>query len=388
MSDRAQRPLQVGVLVRSLGEFRGGVDVYVRELTAALIAVAGERGHRIHVFTDEPAIAAEFSAQGATASFVRPGLLGRLSWDHLKAPLACARAGVDVLVNLRSFRPLFVAGRSVSIVYDMSYYDIPSQLPWWDGAYFRLLHSLSLDRSDAIIVFSHFTRDRILANRPAIGVEQITVLSPGPPDPAFRPLDEATVGATLDRFALERPYVVAVGAQPRKNLDTMLEAIAALEPATRMGLVVVSKWQDEAHVNSLRARADRLGIGKRFVVISGCPNPDLAAIYCGATALVYVSSYEGIGIPPFEAMAAGCPVIASTAASLPEVVGAAGAMVPPRDVAALTAAIRRVRDDAEYATQLRRLGFERIRDFDWKRSARALLADIESRGWWSDAPTA
>jgi glycosyltransferase involved in cell wall biosynthesis len=377
MSDRAERALRIGVLVRSLGGFRGGVDVYVRELTAALIDVAHESGHRLHVFADEPAIAAEFAAAGAETAVVRPDRFGRLSWDHWKAPLACARAGIDVTVNLRSFRSLVVAGRSVSILYDMSYHDIPSQLPWWDSAYFRMLHRLSLARSDGIVVFSGFTRDRLLANLPAIGAERITVASPGPPDPAFQPIAEPVVRETLARFGVEAPYVVAVGAQPRKNIDTILEAISKVDDADRMGLVVVSKWQDEAHVRSLRALADRCGVGTRFVVISGCPNADLAALYCGATALVYVSSYEGIGIPPFEAMAAGCPVIVSTAASLPEVVGDAAALVPPRDVAALRDAIARVRDDVAYASQLRSLGAAHVRDFNWRRSAREVLAAVE-----------
>jgi glycosyltransferase involved in cell wall biosynthesis len=378
MSDSERgRPLRIGVLVRSLAQFRGGVDVYVRELTAALIAVSGETGHRIHVFADAPEIAAEFSSDATTVSLVRPGLFGRFAWDHWKTPLACARAGVDVVVNPRSFRPLFVAGRSLSIVYDMSYYDIPAQLPWWDGAYFRTLHRLSLSRSDLIAVFSGFTRDRILANLPAVKRERIVVLPPGPPGAAYWPVAEPAVRAALAKFQIEGRYVIAVGAQPRKNIDTILEALAGLGSADPVGLVVVSAWSDAAHVQSLRELAQRCGLGARFKVLRGASKEDLAALYCGATAHVYVSSYEGIGIPPFEAMAAGCPVIASDAASLPEVVGDAAEWVHERDVAALATAIRRVRDEPDRAAQLRRLGFERVRAFDWKRTARALLAAID-----------
>jgi alpha-1,3-rhamnosyl/mannosyltransferase len=77
-------------------------------------------------------------------------------------------------------------------------------------------------------------------------------------------------------------------------------------------------------------------------------------------------------------MAAGCPVIASDAASLPEVLGDAAEWVHERDVAALATAVRRVRDEPGRAAELRRLGFERVGAFDWKRTARALLAAIDT----------
>jgi glycosyltransferase involved in cell wall biosynthesis len=351
----------------------------VRELGAALIAVSAETGHRIHIFADTPEIAAEFAPDASAASLVRPGLLGRFAWDHWKAPIACARAGVDVVVNPRSFRSLFVARRSLSIVYDMSYHDIPAQLPWWDGAYFRALHQLSLARSDLIAVFSGFTRERILANLPKVPSERIVVLPPGPPGVEYQPLDEAAVLAARAKFEISGRYVIAVGAQPRKNIDTILDALAALgAEGDPVGLVVVSAWSDAAHVQSLRERAQRLGLGPRFQVLRSASKQDLAALYGGATAHVYVSSYEGIGIPPFEAMATGCPVIASEAASLPEVVGDAAEWVRERDVAALATAIRRLRDEPGRASLLRQRGFARVRGFDWKRTARALLAAVDT----------
>ena len=100
------------------------------------------------------------------------------------------------------------------------------------------------------------------------------------------------------------------------------------------------------------------------------PAEELPAWYNAAHALVYPSLYEGFGLPPLEAMACGTPVIASTASSLPEVVGEAGLLVDPLDVDALAAAMARVLTDPDLREHLRTAGLDRARGFTWEGAAR------------------
>jgi glycosyltransferase involved in cell wall biosynthesis len=257
------------------------------------------------------------------------------------------------------------------------YHDIPEQSAWWDHAYFRALHRMSLARSDAVAVFSRFTAERVAARFPRIPAEHIRRIRPGPPDPEFGVVvARETVDATLRRLDVRTPCVLTVGAHPRKNVDIALRAIAAVGADT--SLVLASASSDRAYVASLERLAAEIGVGRRFRVLRGASKSDLVALYRGAGAFAYVSSYEGIGIPPLEAMASGCPVVAARAGSIPEIVGDAALLVPPRDVDALTAALRRVLEDPDEAARLADAGRRVVAGLDWSSSASDLLDVAEA----------
>jgi alpha-1,3-rhamnosyl/mannosyltransferase len=103
------------------------------------------------------------------------------------------------------------------------------------------------------------------------------------------------------------------------------------------------------------------------------PDVALSALYASALALVYPSVYEGFGLPPLEAMACGTPVIVSNRASLPEVVGSAGDLVEPDDVAGLTSAIVKLSEDGSYFARRSAQCLARANEFTWMRCATETL---------------
>ena len=100
----------------------------------------------------------------------------------------------------------------------------------------------------------------------------------------------------------------------------------------------------------------------------------LDAVYRNAVACAVPSRYEGFGLPALEAMARGCPVIASNATSLPEVVGAAGTLVPVGDVEAWGHALVEVARDPELRALMSARGRDRATTFTWRGSAHAHAA--------------
>ena len=104
------------------------------------------------------------------------------------------------------------------------------------------------------------------------------------------------------------------------------------------------------------------------------PDKTLASLYRLASVFVFPSLYEGFGLPPLEAMAAGTPVITSNVSSLPEVVGDAAILIDPYEPAEIADAMRRVLSDEPLRAELRRKGLLRVQEFSWERSVQRVRA--------------
>ena len=103
---------------------------------------------------------------------------------------------------------------------------------------------------------------------------------------------------------------------------------------------------------------------------------DLPALYSGAIALTFPSLYEGFGLPALEAMACGTPVLASSASSLPEVVGDAAILLDPHDAGRWSAMVHLLSGDRVLRETLSRKGLARAAQFTWERCARETLTVI------------
>jgi glycosyltransferase involved in cell wall biosynthesis len=109
-------------------------------------------------------------------------------------------------------------------------------------------------------------------------------------------------------------------------------------------------------------------------------DPQLRALYEAAGCLIFPSLYEGFGLPAVEAMRCGCPVIAATGSSLPEICGDAALFCDPTSPDDFARAADRLLSDPRLRDTLRARGLARASGFTWDRTARALIDIIASRG--------
>jgi len=117
--------------------------------------------------------------------------------------------------------------------------------------------------------------------------------------------------------------------------------------------------------------------GSARVVHAGClSDAELKALYQQALGLVFPSLYEGFGLPPLEAMACGCPVVAAHAGALPEVCGEAALYVDPTSTTSIEAALLRLATEPAERERLRAAGLARAATFTWRRSAGQLLSEV------------
>ncbi|HEV2999144.1 MAG TPA: glycosyltransferase family 1 protein [Solirubrobacteraceae bacterium] len=186
----------------------------------------------------------------------------------------------------------------------------------------------------------------------------------------------------VERRLYAFPYVLYVGTeQPRKNLGALLRAFALLSPAhpdLRLVKVGLAGGEGSEFRRATRRAIDALGIGDRVVFTGRLPDEDLVAAYAGAVCSVLPSRHEGFGLPPLEAMACGCPVVVSSAGSLPEVVGDAGLVVDPGPWP-LADAIATTLDPA-VREDLRERGLRRAASFTWQAAAERTLTVYRAVG--------
>ncbi|HZQ78281.1 MAG TPA: glycosyltransferase family 1 protein [Acidimicrobiia bacterium] len=179
----------------------------------------------------------------------------------------------------------------------------------------------------------------------------------------------AGAGGPTPVLGLEpRSYVLFVGTvEPRKGIDVLLAAHAALRrgrhPELRLVVAGPPGWGQTPALD-----------GPGVVAPGRVDELTLDALYRGAAALAVPSRSEGFGLPALEAMARGCPVVASDAGALPEVMAGAGVLVPPGDADALAAALDNVLTDDALAASLGAAGHRRAGTFTWQACTAAHIA--------------
>jgi glycosyltransferase involved in cell wall biosynthesis len=196
-------------------------------------------------------------------------------------------------------------------------------------------------------------------------------------DPVFhREVSPGAVAAVRAKWGLARPYFLYLGGwEGRKNVPFLVRAFAA-SGLTDVDLVLAGgKDAERAELESL---ARSLACADRVKMLGFVPDDELPALYAGALAFVYASEYEGFGLQLVEAMAVGCPVLASRATSLPEILGTGGETFALADGGELAELLRRVATDAACRADLAARSRARSAAFSWDRAA-AETADVYQR---------
>ena len=241
----------------------------------------------------------------------------------------------------------------------------------------RLLLPVSVRRARKILTISRFVAGEIHEYY-GVPLSQIEVISPGVSAPFFRSnIPEGKTTGVLEKYRIVRPFILAVGTlEPRKNLSTLLRAFALLPADLRSVYHFVLVGKMGWHSDSLEADLRSHPLCSRIIRTGYVSADELPHLYAGADMLVFPSLYEGFGFPALEAMAAGCPVIASSTSGLGELVGSAGMVVDPYGpVIEWAQAIEKVAKSSSLRDELIGKGLSRTKEYRWSVCAKT-TADL------------
>lgn len=289
------------------------------------------------------------------------GRMGGHMWEQTALAWA-ARDGW--LLNLVSSAPLSHPRQLVTF-HDAAIFTRPENFSRQYGAFHRALRPRLAARAHTILTVSEFSRGE-LAREMGIDPARFAVI-PNGCDHIHRLRPDASV--LVDNGLARGGFVLFVGNRaPHKNFGTALEAFRRLN---RPGLRLVTVGIGRRDIFGDEGFGDETGV----LHLARIDDAQLAALYDAAALLLFPSRYEGFGIPPLEAMSLGCPVVASTAAAIPETVGQAALTAYPDDVGAFSAAMARILDEPGLAALLQAAGRARAAQFRWDHAA-ARLEDV------------
>jgi glycosyltransferase involved in cell wall biosynthesis len=238
--------------------------------------------------------------------------------------------------------------------------------------YKRRLYPWALTRARRVVAVSQFAKDEAQRHYD-IPDEKIVVIHSGPGLAASgEAVQNGTNGTNgtngMNGTVPDGPFFLYVGdLSPKKNVAFLVRAFGRTDVPGR--LVLVGRPRDS--YPELDAELDRTG-RERVSVIENASEAEVDHLYRAATALVLPSRYEGFGFTPLEAMARGCPVLASDIPAIREVSGDGALVLPLDDERAWVDGIRRIASDARLRADLRGRGEATVSRYSWQETARRL----------------
>lgn len=342
-----------------------GVQRVAFELTRAM-QMRAMPGKELEVFVPQDAV-----APGTLLKRQRrfPWFRGNL-WEQITLPIASRKT---TLVNLCNTNPLFKR-RQIVMVHDMAVFDVPEAFSKKFLLWYKLRFSILPRLQPLILTISTFSQERI-CHHLKLDKSRVVVLPPGADH-----LDRiASEPAIIDRLKLSKDsYCVIVGSlDPRKNLQRALEAIKLLGHLPDLKFVIAGGKNSRVFKAASSSALDAATEDKRVVWAGFVSDGELKSLYESAACLIFPSLYEGFGLPPLEAMYCGCPVIASTHASIPEACGQAAMYCDATSADDIAEKISLMMSDSDLRQHYREIGLEHAQQFRWDRAARDLLRILQ-----------
>jgi glycosyltransferase involved in cell wall biosynthesis len=370
--------MKIGISTSVIQRGKSGVGQYVLALVRALLPSA--RHHEFTLFVLEEDVPL-FAFVGDAMRIVRVSERERpavrnIRWHQRTLPQLARALRLDVL-HVPSYRRMLWARPCalVATIHDLAPFRLPKKYDLLRMFYGRVVVRQLAHRQHEIVAVSRDTANDI-ERFFRVPRSRVTVVHNGLDHARFSPLGrETAAGEVAARHGINAPFFLYVARleHPGKNHVRLIEAFNRFKAAHASPWQLVlagSDWHGAEVIHDLVRRSP---FARDIRTLGFVADAELPHWYRAATAFVYPSLFEGFGLPPLEAMACGCPVLASALGAVGEVCGDAAALAQPEDVADIARQLSLLAHDPQLRDRLRAAGLARVRQFDWARTAEATL---------------
>jgi glycosyltransferase involved in cell wall biosynthesis len=286
--------------------------------------------------------------------------------------MAAHRAEADILHVPCFSVPRFTSLPRVVTAHDLIVMKDPKLMPPGSRWYFAKWIPSSYRSADHIIAVSNATKND-LVNLLGINPDKITVIYHGVPPVYDRVTDPHDINRIRFKYHVPMEYYMMVGSfEPRKNHKTAIDAFARIKDKSNQLKLLLIGIPNEYQKKLVQYTMEK-GVHDQVIFAGYVPEKEVAVLYSVATAFLFPSSAEGFGLPIIEAMATGCPVIASDLNVFHEIGGEAASYIGVGDRESLATEMQRMLEDPQYRANFVLEGLARSLKYNWEHAAEETL---------------
>lgn len=297
---------------------------------------------------------------------------GRFIWNVF--PFSFIGGGYDILLNPTTHGSLFRRNQVITIhdLLSLRFPNISGHQRW----YFKRILPFMIRRCKLVVAVSEATK-RDIVQYLGCSPEKVKVIHNGF-DAEFFNVKNANGDEIWKHYGV-RNYILAVGpTYPHKNFEVLLRAYALLSDAVKEKYPLVIAGGMRKYIATLKEIIDEYQLTRYVRFLGYVPTVQMPQLYGSARMLVFPSLYEGFGFPILEAMACGCPVIASNVSSIPEVCGDSALMFDPANETELVGLMLKLIGSDGSREDLIEKGLQRAAKFSWDETGRKWIELLES----------
>lgn len=368
--------MNVGVNTRLLLSDRPleGIGRYTFEVMSRLVTNYPE--HTFYFFFDRPYDEKYIFAKNVIPLVVGPPTRHPLLlyvWLEWLIPKYIRKHKIECFLSFDNFLSLKTRVPSYLICHDIAFAHFPQHFSFFQRKFYSKMMPKFLRHAKHIFAVSEYTKNDICLQF-NIDAEKIDV--------ANNALPGIFQGGIEINKNPERPYVIIPGSiHPRKNVYNILKAISIYNNQNKynkIDILLAGRFMGKQEKELVLLIEDM----KRQRILSHVQKlseSEMVMAIKGASALLYLSRFEGFGIPILEGFACGVPVITSNVTSMPEVAGDAACLADPENPESIVKALERIMKNSSYAESLILKGRERIKKFSWDQTAKIIGERIFKR---------
>lgn len=367
--------MRIGIDVQAAEKEGSGNCTYIQNLLLALKDVDRENEYILYVLDRTFPFYENFKSD---ENFHLKQL--RVKTPILRIPFFLAREtfkdSLDIF-HVQWHAPFFYKGKLVATIHDLGFLHIPETFSRFDVWRARVFIRMTANKAKRIITGSKYSQNDIVKNY-KINRNKIAVIPYGIPARFSPDLDRTKTQRILDKYKVQEPYILSVGRlNPRKNLTTLVKVFSRLKAKESIPHKIVIVGKEDFKTKEILQDIKAVDCLQDVVFTGFVDDPDLPYLYSGASVFVYPSLFEGVGLPVFEAMSCGTPVVTSKTTSLEEIVEDAGLLVDPLNEEELAEAIFRLIQDENLRKDYVERGLSKVKPFTWEEHAKRTLEIYE-----------
>ncbi len=359
--------MKIGLYIRGLSEKSGGAKGYIENLYKYVSKQIKKNDELVIIHNKK-----WFSPTSKNnISFIQLKSKSKIICDFILAPKIINSLNLDVCLFPKNVIP-FVINKNIKkilSILDMGYFiSRNNPYPFLDRIYMKIMIPISCRLADKIVAISKNTKKELVSFL-KIPKEKIKVIYLGVSKNYRTIKNKAVLKKIQKKYCLDRPFIFYSGSiSPRKNLKRLILSFEKIKNKFNLDLVITGNkaWNNKEEEQMIKENP-------RIKVLGCIPQRDLIHLYNLAEVYLYISLYEGFGLPILEAQACGCPVITSNISSMPEVAEKGALLVNPYSVNEIARAMKKVLENKKLRKKLINEGYKNVKRFSWKKCAKETL---------------